>query len=131
MAFVRWRGGCAQLLATIYDQGHSRQILLANLHAAFYAPDDLKLTVAERFPDVPVDWRKVDRALAAGPARNRAPRQHLDFAEVEHLLRSWAREAACTRPDDAEKLRQAAYVLTGWRAERPTFTLPRKEVTPM
>ena len=31
MAFVRWRGNCAELLATVYENGRSRQILLANL----------------------------------------------------------------------------------------------------
>ncbi len=35
LAFVRWRGNSAQLLATGYDQGRSRQILLANLHGAY------------------------------------------------------------------------------------------------
>lgn len=31
MAFVRWRGRCAQLLATVYDHGASHQVLLAHL----------------------------------------------------------------------------------------------------
>ena len=31
MAEVRGRGGCAQRLATVWDSGRSRQVLLANL----------------------------------------------------------------------------------------------------
>ncbi len=35
MAFVRWRGNCAQLLTTITVDGRPRHRLLANLHGGF------------------------------------------------------------------------------------------------
>ena len=69
MAFVRWRGNSAQLLATVYDQGRSRQILLANLHGAYATTASVRKTVAEQFPEVVIDWHAVDRALATGPLR--------------------------------------------------------------
>ena len=31
MAFVRWRAGCAQLLASVWEDGRPHQILLTNL----------------------------------------------------------------------------------------------------
>ena len=35
MAFVRWCGNCAQLLATITVEGRPRHQLLTNLHGAY------------------------------------------------------------------------------------------------
>ena len=66
MAFVRWRGQYAQLVATVYEAGRYRKITLASLHD-FYASDLAKLRVAEKFPHIKVDWEAVDRALAQGP----------------------------------------------------------------
>jgi hypothetical protein len=44
MAFVRWRGCSAQLLATVYENGRSKQIVLARL-PEFYASDLTKMRV--------------------------------------------------------------------------------------
>jgi hypothetical protein len=119
MAFVRWRGCCAQLLTTVYENGRSKQIVLARL-PEFYASDLTKMRVAEKFPRVKVDWEAVDRALAQGPPsgvlKQDTPSEHLDYAAVEHYLRQWAEEAEkAGLGGDATKLRIAAGVLTKWR----------------
>ena len=46
MAFVRWRGNCAQLLATITVEGRPRHQLLANLHGAYRTTPRLWAQVA-------------------------------------------------------------------------------------
>lgn len=119
MAFVRWRGCCAQLLTTVYENGRSKQIALARL-PEFYASDLTKLRVAEKFPEVKVDWAAVDRALAQGPPsgvlKQDTPPEHLDYAAVEHYLRQWADEAErADLGNDATTLLMAANVLTNWR----------------
>lgn len=129
MAFVRWRGQYAQLVATVYEAGRYRKITLASLHD-FYASDLIKLRVAEIFPHIKVDWEAVDRALAQGPPpgilKQNTPPEHLDMAAVEHYLRKWADDAEKTNmTGDTTNLRIAAGVLTRWRAEfywenRPT-----------
>ncbi|MFA7078424.1 MAG: hypothetical protein WC147_08465 [Syntrophomonas sp.] len=120
MAFVRWRGGCSQLIATIYEDGRSKQITLANL-PDFYVSDSIKHHVAQKFPKISVDWAAVDRELAKGPSgslKESTPQKHLDYADVEHYLRQWANEAeTAKRGKDVTSLRIAANVLTRWRAE--------------
>jgi hypothetical protein len=118
MAFVRWRGGCAQLLATVWEDGHPRQILLTNLHGAGAATGALRETIATRFPALTVDWAAVDRALAAGPpGRPALPPAGRTWAETAHDLRTWA----LTTPFVSERtaLEAAAGVLTLWAARRP------------
>ena len=61
MAFVRWRGGCAQLLATVWADGHPRQLLLTNVSGCS-APAALCEAIAARFPTLTVDGAAVDRA---------------------------------------------------------------------
>lgn len=119
MAFVRWRGCSAQLLTTVYENGRSKQIVLARL-PEFYTSDLIKMRVAEKFPHIKVDWAVVDRALAQGPPsgvlKQDTPPEHLDYAAVEHCLRQWADEAEKAGMDnDATKLFMAANVLTEWR----------------
>lgn len=120
MAFVRWRGRCSQLLSTVYEEGISRQITLANL-PDFYVSEITKQHVAERFPQISVDWAAVDRALAEGPAgslKRSTPPEHLDYAAVERYLRQWADDAETAKLiSDATSLRIAAGVLTRWHAE--------------
>ena len=120
MAFVRWRGGCSQLIATVYEDGRSRQITLTNL-PDFYVSESTKHHVAQKFPKINVDWVAVDRELAKGPSgslKESTPQKHLDYADVEHYLRQWANEAeTAKRGKDVTSLRIAANVLTRWRAE--------------
>jgi len=116
MAFIRWRGRCAQLLATIYVDGRSKQVMLTNL-PQFYVPEATMHHVAEKFPDVKVDWVNVTRMLAEGPPtslKEKTPAAHLNMAEVEQYLRMWAAEAKVAK--QAQCLNDAAGVLTDWRA---------------
>ena len=116
MAFIRWRGRCAQLLATVYVDGRSKQITLTNL-PNFYVPEATRHYVAEKFPDVLVDWVTITRLLAEGPPnilKEKTPAEHLDMAEVEQYLRKWAAEAKVA--NHAQHLYAAAGVLTDWRA---------------
>ena len=116
MAFIRWRGRCAQLLVTVYVDGRSKQITLTNL-PGFYITEATKHYVAEKFPDVLVDWVAVTRSLAEGPPnslKGKTPTEHLDMAVVEQSLRKWADEAKVA--SHAHRLYDAAGVLTEWRA---------------
>ena len=120
MAFVRWRGSSAQLLATVYENGRSKQVTLASL-PEFYVSDLTRMRVAEKFPEVKVDWLAVDRSLAQGPPsgilKQDTPPEHLEYATVEHHLRQWAEDAdRANLGNDATKLCLAAEVLTEWRA---------------
>lgn len=120
MAFVRWRGRCCELIATVYENGRSRKITLANLQA-FYVPEWIKKEVAVKFPGIKVDWLAVDRALAQGPPAiltKSTPPEHLDMATVEHYLRKWAQSISKkNRIKEANYLRMAADVLTEMRVE--------------
>ena len=116
MAFIRWRGRCAQLLATAYVDGRSKQITLTNL-PGFYITETTKHFVAEKFPNIKVDWVTVTRSLAEGPPNSlqkKTPTEHLDMAVVEQYLRKWAAEAKVV--NHANRLYDAAGVLTEWRA---------------
>ena len=106
MAFIRWRGRCAQLLATVYIDGRSKQITLTNL-PEFNIPEATKHYVAKKFPDVKVDWVAVTRLLAEGPLdilKEKTPTEHLDMAVVEQYLRKWAAEANKTFSEKCKKL---------------------------
>lgn len=116
MAFIRWRGRCAQLLATVYVNGCSKQMLLTNL-PDFYVTEPVKRCVMEKFPDVKVDWVAIARSLASGPSnilKEKTPVKHLDMATVEQYLRKWSQETK--EVNDARHLLTAAAVLTEWRA---------------
>lgn len=117
MGFVRWRGRCAQLLATAYEDGRSKQITLAKL-PEFYVLESTKRDVEKNYPDIMVDWEEISRSLAKGPPdimKNKIPDKHLDMAEIENHLRAWAEEAI--DKNDSNSLKLAAGVLTKWRAE--------------
>jgi hypothetical protein len=120
MAFVRWRGRCCELLATVYDNGRSRKILLANIHD-FYVPEWVKEEVAQKFPGIKVDWLAVDRTIAQGPPDiliKNTPPEHLDMATIERYLRKWADDlTGAKRSKEADFLRVTANILTGMRAE--------------
>ena len=121
MAFVRWRGNCAQLLATVTDQGRSRHRLLANLHGAYRTTPSLRRHVAQRFPTIVVDWAAIDRALAQGPATAPAPTpQQLIWAETAHQLLEWATNPPYRDAAEHAVLTHAAAILTGWQSSRPS-----------
>ena len=78
MAFVRWRGGYAQLLASVWEDGRSRQMLLTHW-PGFAASVALREAVAARFPTLTVDGAPLvprDPAAAppgTGPSGTRTP----------------------------------------------------------
>ena len=121
MAFVRWRGNCAELLASVWDQGRSRQILLANLSAP-YASLGVRQQVAREHPDIHVDWLAVECALARGPQFATIPDPAMTILEAESVLRGLAQRLApnhgMTR--EALLLLDAADVLNGLRSN-PRF----------
>ncbi|MHB1685657.1 MAG: hypothetical protein ACYCYO_23075 [Bacilli bacterium] len=116
MAFVRWRGHCAQLLTTRYEQGRSRQLLLANLGSGYSVARYTQQDVRERFPDIAVDWTAVTRALAEGPpGSEQLSTRQWSYFEVEQVLRQWALQPN-PYPGETQELLAAAHVLTSWRA---------------
>jgi hypothetical protein len=120
MAFVRWRGRCCELIATVYENGRSKKIILTKL-PEFYVAEWIKKEVADRFPGIKVDWLAVNQVLAQGPPAiltKSTPPEHLDMATIEHYLRQWANGAANTNHQkEADCLRVAANILTEMRAE--------------
>ena len=118
MAFVRWRGNCAQLLATVTVEGRPRHQLLANLQGAYRTTPSLWAQVAAAFPTIVVDWAVVDRALAVGPPNAVPPTsQQLTWADTAHALRVWAIQPGHVR-EDQQILVQAADILTRWQSQR-------------
>jgi len=119
MAFVRWRGNSATLLATVYEQGKSRQVLLAALGGGYSISAEVKAQVRAYFPDLFIDWEKINDAIAKGPAS--APPltvEQLAYLEVEQRLREWADKPITPFPDEARQLLHAAQVLTSCRARQ-------------
>ena len=118
MAFVRWRGNCAELLTTVYVNGKSRQILLANLWTD-HATDQIRGQVARQHPEIHVDWLAVERTLARGPKAKPAPEPPLTILQAENLLRTIAQElrADGLMPWQANRLNSAADVLTSLRSD--------------
>ena len=117
MAFVRWRGNCAQLLATVTVDGRPRQRLLSNLHGAYRTTPQFRQRIADAFPDVSVDWAAVDRSLAQGPPTAIPPSlEQLQWAEAAHRLSLWA--TTSNDPEDRRVLTMAAEILTRWQSYR-------------
>ncbi len=118
MAFVRWRGRCCELLATVYENDRpTRQVVLAKFHDLF-VDKWTREEVAEKFPGIKIDWLAVDRALAQGPLGiPTAHPEHLDMVTVEHYLSKWADDAEkVNKAREANYLRVAANILTGMRS---------------
>ncbi len=118
MAFVRWRSNCAELLTTVYENGKSRQILLANLWTD-HADDQIREQVARQHPRIRVDWLAVERTLARGPKAKPAPEPPLTILQAENLLRTIAQElrADGLMPWAPDRLNSAADALTALRSD--------------
>lgn len=128
MAFVRFRKNCAELLATRYEHGKSRQVVLLNL-AHPYITAFQRRQVRERFPDLRIDWDRVVEALARGPMDTPPDPVRITWARVDQVLRD-LRDLALSqgRVEDAKMLTDAADTITWWRLsgdlpEDPTKTL--------
>ena len=119
MAWIRWRGSTAQLMTTVWSDGHKRQRYLASLGGAYAVSLAQRAALEARFPEVPFDWAAIDRALTAGPPGSRPPTAEMwDWAHMEHLLRDWAATGPAVYPDERPALLAAAAVLQSWRARR-------------
>jgi hypothetical protein len=118
MAFVRWRGNCAELLTTVYENGKSRQLLLANLWTD-HASDQIREQVARQHPNIRVDWLAVERTLARGPKAKPAPEPSLTILQAENLLRTIAQELRTDglMPWASDRLNSAADALTAMRSD--------------
>jgi hypothetical protein len=117
MAFVRWRGNCTQLLASVSVDGRPRQRLLRYLHGAYRTTPQFRQRIADAFPDVSVDWAAVDRSLAQGPPPAIPPSlEQLQWADAAHRLSVWA--TTNHDPEDRRVLTMAAEILTRWQSDR-------------
>jgi hypothetical protein len=116
VAFVRWRKNCAELLATCYEDGRSRQVVLLNLEHP-YVTEYQRRQVRERFPEVRVDWGKVAGALARGPKADKSTSAvRVTWAQVDQVLRDLKDLALSQgRTADAKVLTDAADTITWWR----------------
>jgi len=114
MAFVRWRGYSATLLTTVYEQGKSRQVLLAALGGGYRVPTGVREDVTERFPTLFIDWNAVNREMAKGPPRGTPLTQkQLTYLEVEQQLQKWATQGS-PFPSESQQLLAAANILSAW-----------------
>jgi len=125
VAFVRWRGNCAELLTTVYAHGQSRQLRLAPLPER-HVTADLRAEVAARCPGVPVDWAAVDVALARGSPGEQAeraahawPNDRLEWCHLQRRLHYWGALVAPRQPAEAQTLRAAAAILSRRRGLSP------------
>ena len=132
MAFVRWRGNCAELLTTVYENGKSRQILLANIPQD-YAAGWVREQVATNHPNVRVDWLAVERVLSRGPKANPHPEPPLPLLQTEDLLRTIAQRFLGDGIDawEAKRLNDAADILSSLHTDPRLASLcpdnPRKD----
>ena len=71
--------------------------------------------VLENFPNVFVDWDRVNQAMAQGPP-SAAPltKRQMTYVEMEQNLRSWARRATIL-PSEKTSLLTVAEILYAWR----------------
>lgn len=117
MAWIRWRGQSAQLMATVWHDGKTRQQYLASLGGVYSVPEWVQQQITERFPTISIDWAAIQAAVVQGPPGNQPPSAAmLGWAEVEARLRDWARTGPEMFGGEREALRIAAHVLESWRA---------------
>lgn len=118
MAWIRWRGTTAHLMATVWIAGKNRHRYLASLGGVYSVSAGTRAAVSANYPDLHIDWAAIDRALAQGPPGTRPlPPEAWDWAAVEHQLRDWAVQEevlACER----RTLEEAAEILQSWRVHR-------------
>ena len=88
MAWIRWRGQSAQLLATVWENGKTRQRYLASLGGVYTVPEWVQAHITSRFPTIPIDWPAIQATLVQGPPGVPPPSAAmLDWAAVESRLR--------------------------------------------
>ena len=91
VASLPFRGGCAELLTTVYVHGHSGHVRLCGVGRGYTPLPGLREEVARPFsPRVRMNWEPVERALATGSASASppgTPDERLEWTEVEQRLR--------------------------------------------
>ncbi len=117
MAWIRWRGDTAQLMATVWEDGHSHQQYLGSLGAEYTVPSHRRDHITARFPTVLIDWDAINQAVATGP-RGTPPLNPtaLTWATVEWQLEAWSETGPALDRMERQALHLAALVLRNWRA---------------
>ena len=54
MAWIRWRGQSAQLMATVWHDGKNRHRYLASLGGVYTVPEWKQAQIQQRFPGIPI-----------------------------------------------------------------------------
>ena len=118
MAWIRWRGTSAHLMVTVWVEGKNRQRYLGNLGGVYSVSPAMRRAIADRYPDLPIDWAAIDRTLAQGPPGTPPLGSDAeDWATVEHHLRDWALRADLPA-HDRRMLEDTADLLQDWRIQR-------------
>lgn len=105
MAFVRWRGNTAQVLASTWEDGRSKQVLICSLPPGErQITASIKAAVERDLPSIAVNWTSIQEALDAGPKGR-------EYQEVARQLLAWSADA---HPQYSKALRDAANVLWTW-----------------
>jgi len=116
MAWIRWRGQSAQLMATVWEDGKSRQRYVASLGGDYSVPTWRRQQISARFPTLTIDWTAIQAAVVAGPPGAVPPSDEmLDWAAVEERLRAWALTGPEGDSGERRALAEAARVLASWR----------------
>jgi len=117
MAWIRWRGQSAPLLATVWKNGNTRQRYLASLGEVYTVPEWVQARITSRFPTIPIDWPAIQATLVPGtPGVPPPSAAMLDWAAVESRLREWAQTGPEDYPGERHALRAAAHILETWRS---------------
>lgn len=123
MAGMRWRGSIAPLMVTDHHADHTPQRYLGSRGGAYAASLSDRAPIAERHPDVVVDWAVIDDALAAGPPGSRSlTAEEWDAARVAHPLRQWTPTRTDLPPRERHTLAAAAAILPLSRARQTGST---------
>ena len=113
MAYLRFRGNTTQLLATVWQDGRNKQIVLLNLRGAMSITKNMREVVAANFPDVSVDWPEIERALIAGPPSVNPETELLkEIAQVAQRLYDWSLRPGLTTVDEKKLLVDTALLLS-------------------
>ncbi|MCY0892595.1 MAG: hypothetical protein OWR52_03685 [Acidibacillus sp.] len=111
MAFVRWRGETAQILASVWQDGKSKQVRVCSLPPSQRTITlGLKEIVAKEVPDVAIDWDAIQTELDAGP-------QGGDYMRIAVQLSMWAMELD-TPLEDRQKMREVSDMLMAYALKR-------------
>lgn len=112
MAFVRWRGNTAQILASAWIDGKSKQIRVLSLPPGERTVSKgLKEVVASQLPSVTIDWDEIQTLLDAGPGGG-------EYMRVAVQLFEWSASLDLTR-EERQKLREASDVLMAFSLRKP------------